>query len=364
MQKKYYWLTFLGGLIIGGLALLLSKYGNPANMGVCVACFLRDFTGALGLHANAKTQYLRPEILGFVLGSFLLAKTNREFNPVGGSAPVIRLLLGIIAMWGMLVFLGCPLRAAIRLGAGDFNAIPGILGLIAGVWTGTLFIRQNFTLGRATKVPRTQGYAFPLLFLALTVLVLTFPTLFLASKEGPGASHAPVLISLIAGLAIGGLAQKFRLCMVGGIRDFILFKNYRLLLSFAGVVLSVFAGSLYLGTFKPGFTNQPLAHTETLWNFLGLYVAGWAAVLLGGCPLRQLILTGEGNTDAAITVVGLMLGAALAHNFGIAASPKGVTAAGVTGIIIALAVLLTVSIAFSEKLRTVFGFSKSSTKTA
>jgi uncharacterized protein len=38
-----------------------------------------------------------------------------------------------------------------------------------------------------------------------------------------------------------------------------------------------------------------------------------------------LILAGEGNTDAAATVFGLVFGAAIMHNFGWAASPAGVS---------------------------------------
>ncbi|MFH1027559.1 MAG: YedE-related selenium metabolism membrane protein, partial [Pseudomonadota bacterium] len=57
------------GIIIGILAPLLQKLGNPGNMGVCVACFVRDITGAVGLHRADVVQYARPEIIGFVLGS-------------------------------------------------------------------------------------------------------------------------------------------------------------------------------------------------------------------------------------------------------------------------------------------------------
>ena len=59
-----------------------------------------------------------------------------------------------------------------------------------------------------------------------------------------------------------------------------------------------------------------------------MYLAGFGCILLGGCPLRQLILAGEGNTDSAVTVLGLMAGAAFAHNFGLASSGEGPTANG------------------------------------
>ena len=63
----------LTGCVIGVLAALLQEWGNPPNMGVCVACFTRDTAGALGLHRAAVVQYIRPEIIGFVLGSLVAA---------------------------------------------------------------------------------------------------------------------------------------------------------------------------------------------------------------------------------------------------------------------------------------------------
>ena len=101
----------VAGLIIGVLAALLVKFGNPGNMGVCVACFPRDVAGALGLHRAAVVQYLRPELAGFILGSFASALLFKEYRPRGGSSPMVRFGLGFFAMVGALVFLGCPWRA-------------------------------------------------------------------------------------------------------------------------------------------------------------------------------------------------------------------------------------------------------------
>ena len=38
----------LAGGLIGVLAVVLVKLGNPGNMGICVACFTRDIAGAVG----------------------------------------------------------------------------------------------------------------------------------------------------------------------------------------------------------------------------------------------------------------------------------------------------------------------------
>ena len=60
-----------------------------------------------------------------------------------------------------------------------------------------------------------------------------------------------------------------------------------------------------------------------LWNFLGMVVAGLAFALAGGCPGRQLFMAGEGDGDAAVFALGMIVGAAVSHNFGLASSPQG-----------------------------------------
>lgn len=105
----------------------------------------------------------------------------------------------------------------------------------------------------------------------------------------------------------------------------ILFKDKYLLLGFIAIIVSSFIGNLILGQFNLGFADQPIAHTDGLWNFLGMAIVGWGSVLIGGCPLRQLILSGEGNTDSVISVMGMMVGAAICHNFGLASSGAGPT---------------------------------------
>ena len=107
------------GILLGLVAVGLVYFGNPANMGFCIACFLRDTAGALKLHSAAVVQYIRPEIMGLVLGSFLMALRKGEFHPRGGSAPLTRFLLGFCVMVGCLCFLGCPFRMMLHAGCGD-----------------------------------------------------------------------------------------------------------------------------------------------------------------------------------------------------------------------------------------------------
>lgn len=336
-------LIIFTGAVVGGLAIMLVKMGNPGNMGYCIACFLRDITGGLGLHRTNTLQYIRPEILGLVLGGFIVSLATRENRALGGSSTLTRFILAFFGMLGMMVFLGCPLRTVLRLSAGDLNALVGLAGLVAGVAVGVLFLRQGFTLGRAVPQNKFNSYLFPGIALALLLLLLARPAFIFFSEQGPGSLHAPLAVSLGTGLVIGALAQRSRLCMVGGFRDFILFRDTYLLFGFFTILLVALAGNLALGSFKLGFTEQPLAHTDGLWNFLGMTMAGFTSVLLGGCPLRQLISASEGNTDSAITVFALIAGAAFAHNFGLAASAKGVPAAGQTALLIGFAVVLLIA---------------------
>ncbi|MBF7084484.1 YedE-related selenium metabolism membrane protein [Desulfallas sp. Bu1-1] len=339
MQNKRLLVGVTGG-VTGLLAVLLVKYGNPPNMGYCIACFLRDISGGLGFHKAAPVQYVRPEILGMVTGAFVAAALTREYRAVGGSSPLVRFFLAFTAMIGMLVFLGCPVRAVLRLAGGDWNAIVGIVGLVVGVGVGIYFLNRGFSLGRASVQHNINGYIFPGLTIILTGLVLSGVPVFYASTEGPGAMHAPVFLSLGAGVVVGVLAQRSRFCMIGGIRDFILFKDLHLLTGFFALLVVAFAGNLVTGAFNPGFTGQPVAHSDGLWNFLGMALGGTAVTLLGGCPLRQLIAAGEGNTDCVITVLGFVAGAAFAHNFGLAASPQGVPVAGQWAVVAGLVFVL------------------------
>lgn len=341
----------VAGLIIGVISSLLVYFGNPTNMGFCIACFLRDTAGALGLHRAEAVQYIRPEIIGLVLGSLLLASFNKEFSPRGGSAPFTRFILGFFVMIGCLMFLGCPFRMILRLAGGDLNAIFGFLGFAAGIGLGVFFLKRGYSLKRTYKLPALEGASFPIVQVVLLVLLVAAPAFiyFTVPGAGPGAKHAPLILSLGAGLIVGALAQRTRLCMVGGIRDAILFKEFKLLMGFVAIFAAALVCNLLLNQFTDatffhlGFADQAVSHTDGLWNFLGMALTGFGCVLLGGCPLRQLVLSGEGNTDSALTVVGLVVGAAFAHNFGLAASAKGPTVSGMIAVVIGLVVVTAIA---------------------
>lgn len=341
----------IAGGIIGIISVALVLMGNPANMGFCLACFIRDTAGGLGLHRAEAVQYIRPEIIGLILGAMGLSMARGEFSPRGGSSPVTRFFLGFFVMIGCLMFLGCPFRMVLRLAGGDLNAVVGLVGFVAGIVVGVFFLKRGYSLKRTYKQGQGEGILLPVVQIALLILVVSAPAFIFFTAEGPGAKHAAIIISLAGGLIVGALAQYTRLCMVGGFRDMILFREPKLLIGFCMIFVTALIGNLVLGKFNLGFTEQPVAHNDALWNFLGMLLAGFGCCLLGGCPLRQMVMAGEGNTDSAITYLGLLVGAAFCHNFGLASSGKGPTPNGKVAVIIGLVVLFIIAAVntFSKK---------------
>ena len=239
----------------------------------------------------------------------------------------------------------------LRLAGGDLNALLGGLGFVLGILAGVFFLKKGYSLKRSYSMARLEGFLFPAIQVVVFILLVAAPAFiyFTEAGGGPGAKHAAVLISLAAGLIVGALAQRTRLCMVGGIRDVVLFREPKLLMGFGAILVSALVCNLILNGvgeatfFHLGFKGQPIAHTDGLWNCLGMLLVGFGCVLLGGCPLRQLVMSGEGNSDSAVTVLGLIVGAAFCHNFGLASSADGPTAAGKIAVLLGIAVVLVIA---------------------
>lgn len=351
MKKEKSTLIIITGLIVGAAAILLVKYGNPANMGFCIACFLRDTAGALKLHSAPVVQYARPEIIGLILGAFAMSLGSKEFKVRGGSSPMTRFVLSFFVMVGALMFLGCPLRMILRIAGGDWNAIIGLIGFVVGIVGGILFLRKGFTLKKSVPLGIAEGAAMPAITVVLLVILCAFPALLVFSKLGPGAMRAPLAISLVAGLVVGVLVQRTRLCMVGGFRDAILFKDFYLLSGFIAIFVAAIVGNLILGNFHAGFDKQPIAFNDALWNFLGMVLVGLGSCLLGGCPLRQVVLSGTGNADSGVAVLGMIVGAAFCHNFALASSPLGPTPNGKIAVIFGIIVTVIIGLMNVRKVK-------------
>lgn len=94
-------LLIVTGCVVGIAAVLLTIFGNPGNMGFCIACFIRDISGAVKLHNAGVVQYVRPEIIGLVLGAFIISLVKGEFRPRGGSSPMLRFMIAFCVMVAM-----------------------------------------------------------------------------------------------------------------------------------------------------------------------------------------------------------------------------------------------------------------------
>ena len=148
----------LSGAALGIVAAALAFFGNPKNMAICIACFIRDTAGAMKLHQAALVQYVRPEIVGIVVGAFFISLITKEYRSTAGSSPMIRFVLGMIMMIGALVFLGCPLRMLIRMSAGDLNAYVALIGFVGGVFTGTAALKKGFKKRQRIRSAGPFGY--------------------------------------------------------------------------------------------------------------------------------------------------------------------------------------------------------------
>jgi len=135
------------------------------------------------------------------------------------------------------------------------------------------------------------------------------------------------IATAIFGLIIGWLGQRSGFCSIGGIRDLMLFKQKRLILGFVALIVSAFVFYLIFSLIWPdayggffwiinkGFTaigGAPAGLSvvaTVICMCVGGIIVGILGVLLGGCPLRQLVMTGEGNLKAIFFVIGLIIGA-------------------------------------------------------
>jgi hypothetical protein len=204
----------------------------------------------------------------------------------------------------------------------------------------------------------------PVLMVGLLLLLLLAPTFgkegpIFFSKTGPGSLHAPLFFALGVGLLVGVLAQRTRFCTMGAIRDVILMRETHLLSGVVSLLVVAFVMNLVFGQTRFGIAGQPVAHSSHLWNFLGMALSGLAFTLAGGCPGRQLFLSGEGDGDAAVFVTGMIVGAGFAHNFALAASPDavvdgvartgGLTPYGIGAVILGLAACLLIGFTMREK---------------
>lgn len=316
--------------LVGAAAAGLVALGNPGNMGICGACFLRDWAGALGLLAGKGPACFRPELTGLILGAFLWRFLGGTFQARSGSHAVSRFVLGLFMGIGALAFLGCPFRMLQRLGGGDLTAWGALPGFLAGVFIAMRFEKKGYTVGATAPAPAPVGLLAPLAAAGILLLYLKGGKLL-----GPGPAdaalkppHAPWFWALGIALAAGSVLSATGFCAISASRQIFQPGKKAMLLAALAFVGGYAALSAATGRFKPSLAGQPIVHADLVWNALALALLGMTGALAGGCPVRQVVMSGEGNGDAFVTASGILAGGALAHTLGMAAVPAAADAAG------------------------------------
>ena len=347
-RSREWFFAVLCGVIIGTGAALLSYWGNPRNAGICTFIFLRDIAGSLGLHGQSIFAYLRPEIMGIVIGAWLMALWSREFRARSVQAGLTKFVGGLLMILGAAVVIGCPIRLILRLGAGDWTSIVALIGLVVGVWIGTLYLRAGFSMGIAKPTRTFHAAILPVVMLALLIARIVQPPFLIVSETGAGARHTPWVLSLGIGMLIGAFAQRSRFCVTGALRNFIIAREKTLLWGLGATLVSVWITSMITGQFK--LTVQGVStHSDHLWNFLGMFMLGFGAMLVGGCPFRQLVLSAEGDVDAGLIVLGMIFGVALSENVGLSSSSFGATHYGKIAVLLGLILFIALGLSSREE---------------
>ena len=154
----------------------------------------------------------------------------------------------------------------------------------------------------------------------------------------------PAIVTLIMGLILGYLAQRSRICFIGGLRDFLLIRDSELLkgaIAFFVTAFLAFSLASALGlvdltsldaqapgstaaaassslssvaaaanAILPGVTTRLPSLKLSAWLttiFAGLAL-GLFSTLANGCPTRQHVMAAQGSRDSLFYLAGFYVG--------------------------------------------------------
>jgi len=145
----------------------------------------------------------------------------------------------------------------------------------------------------------------------------------------------PAIVTLIMGILLGYLAQRSRICFIGGLRDFVLVRDTELLKGAVAFFITAWlafsvAGALGLVDWRPptfdGSASAQVVAMGIAWSTtannnvlsLGLpvlmisvvagIVLGVFSTLANGCPTRQHVLAAQGVRDSVYYLGGFYIG--------------------------------------------------------
>lgn len=144
----------------------------------------------------------------------------------------------------------------------------------------------------------------------------------------------PAIVTLVMGIVLGYLAQRSRICFIGGLRDFVLVRDTELLkgviaffvtawvaFSLAGAVGLLEWGAPIFeelsavqavaeSVARPAATSsvQVLGLSAVVVGVVAGIVLGLCSTLANGCPTRQHVLAAQGVRDSVFYLGGFYLG--------------------------------------------------------
>jgi YedE family putative selenium metabolism protein len=125
------------------------------------------------------------------------------------------------------------------------------------------------------------------------------------------------LVSLVAGLIVGYVGQRTRMCFVGGLRDVILVRDRELLKGLVAFAVTAWLAFPVAHAVAGGGARFFLGAWPDVWTAVaGGGLVGVLSVVANGCPLRQHVMAGQGNVSAMVYLTGFLAGACVFHLFG------------------------------------------------
>lgn len=121
--------------------------------------------------------------------------------------------------------------------------------------------------------------------------------------------------TLVIGVILGYLGQRSRMCLVGGVRDFILVRDTALLKGLAAFALTAWIAFPLAGLVtgeRPAAIGFADAVTVAL-TMAGGFGVGYVSTLANGCPLRQHVLAAQGAASSLTYLTGFLAGAVAFH---------------------------------------------------
>ena len=151
---------------------------------------------------------------------------------------------------------------------------------------------------------------------------------------------AALIYGLVTGILFGFFLQKARVIrydkQLGALRlidmTIVKFMVSSILVGMVGVYLLL----------DLGWVKLSLKSTNLGGNIIGGLIFGLGWGLLGYCPGTSAGALGEGRWDALWGILGMIAGAAIAHNFGLASTPEGLGPHGAAAVVLGMAVCLVI----------------------